>query len=168
MESKRFEFVLYKNEPTKIICARNFSVDNFNPKVINSLEIKTMIDNIVGINNGPFGLLGIIPLSIQKKSVDNMWSYYNPLKEQEVRSEDLFENEDIFYLEVRQKDVIVINGEEIPNDKLIGKGSFSGNYFPRHLRNRVDIKSIIPEIMDEIKTTLSSKKTTNNYALVTL
>jgi hypothetical protein len=166
MGNDRFEFVLYKNEPSKIICARNFSVDRFNPDVIDSLEIKTMMDNIVGTSNGSFGVCGIIPQSMKEKNVKGMWDYYKPYKTNNYKEES--ENEDTFYVEVRQKRTEPVQEGEQPYDLLIAKGSFSGNLFPRYLRSRVDIVSLVPEIQHEIKSTLSLKECTNLYGSVEL
>jgi hypothetical protein len=46
-EDQRFEFVLYINN--HIICQRYFHIPNFNEDSVNSLEMKELIDNIVGM-----------------------------------------------------------------------------------------------------------------------
>ena len=55
-ENYRFEFTLYINEKKErgennkpIICQRFFNVRNFNKEVINSLDLKELMDNLVGV-----------------------------------------------------------------------------------------------------------------------
>ena len=163
MEMQKVEFVLYINNRNKIICARNFSVENFNPECINSLEIKEMVDSLVGMNNGTMGGLGIIPADLKKKSVDYLWEFYNPYKEQQVESKkvaNIFENEDIFYIDINK-----FTEDGVVN---IAKGSFSGNFFPTKVRYQVDIKDLIPKLVSEIRYSLSRKNYTHKYDSISL
>jgi hypothetical protein len=56
VEEQRFEFSLFINN--HIICQRYFNVRDYNEDSIKSLEMKELIDNIVGVNNGTFGEIG--------------------------------------------------------------------------------------------------------------
>jgi hypothetical protein len=152
-EDQRFEFVLYINN--HIICQRYFHIPNFNEDSVNSLEMKELIDNIVGMNNGPIGMLGIIPNYFKKLSVDQAWNYFNPYVSQvEESGKNIFEKEDMFKFEIKV------------DKRAVAISQFSGNFFPTKVRYAVNIKEIIPEIMSEIKYFLSQKKYTKQYGEV--
>ena len=142
VEEQRFEFVLYINK--HIICQRYFSIKDFNEDSINSLELKELMDKIVGVNDYP---LGIIPNHLKKKSEEYLWKFYNPYNKQtEVPVKNNFEKEDIYDFEI------------IVDKFVIAQSFFSGNFFPPQVRYQVDIKDLIPQIINEIKETLSKKK----------
>lgn len=142
----RFEFILYINE--HIICQRFFDIRNYNEKVLNSYEIKELVDNIVGMNNGDWGSMGIIPNYLKKKSIDYTWDGYDPyyIKEEEVKN--LFEKLDDFQFEIKV------------DKRTVVKSGFSGNFFPPKVRYAVDVRKIIPEIMSEIRDFFSEKNYT--------
>lgn len=152
VEEQRFEFVLYINK--HIICQRYFSIKDFNEDSINSLELKELMDKIVGVNDYP---LGIIPNHLKKKSEEYLWKFYNPYNKQtEVPVKNNFEKEDIYDFEI------------IVDKFVIAQSFFSGNFFPPQVRYQVDIKDLIPQIINEIKETLSKKNYTTKYADVVL
>lgn len=154
VREQRFEFVFYINK--HIICQRYFSIRDFNEKSIKSLEIKELMDRIMGMN-GPSGLTGLIPNFLKKKAVDYLWRYYNPyVAQMEVQVRNNFEKEDIFDFEIKI------------DKKVVAQSTFSGNYFPLQIRYQVDIKELIPTIFTDIQDTLSQKKYTNKYANVVL
>lgn len=155
IEEQRFEFVLYINK--NIICQRYFSIKDYNEKSLKSLELKELMDTLVGMNNGQFGSLGLIPAHLKAKAVDYLWKNYNPYyPKKEDTPKNLFEKEDVFDFEIKVDKVTV------------AQSTFSGNFFPPQVRYQVDIKEIIPSIISEIKYTLSQKKYTTKYADVTL
>ena len=155
IEEQRFEFVLYINR--NIICQRYFSIKDYNEKSLNSLELKELMDTLVGMNNGQFGSLGLIPAQLKAKAVDYLWKNYNPYyTKKEDTPKNLFEKEDVFDFEIKVDKVTV------------AQSTFSGNFFPPQVRYQVDIKEIIPSIISEIKYTLSQKKYTTKYADVAL
>lgn len=144
IEEQRFEFVLYIND--HIICQRYFNIRDYNEESINSFEMKELMDNIAGMNNGAWGEQGIIPKHLKKKAVDYLWDNYNPYYIQpEEGAKNIFEKIDNFQFEIKVDKVSV------------GKSQFSGNYFPPKVRYAVDIKEIIPSIMAEIRAFLSQK-----------
>lgn len=155
VDEQRFEFVLYINK--HIICQRYFNIKDFNEDSLYSLEIKELMDRLVGMNNGQFGTLGLIPDHLRKKSVDYLWKFYNPYGPQaEPVYKNIFEKEDTYDFEIRvDKDVVAQN-------------TFSGNFFPPQVRYQVDIKELIPNIINEIKDSLSKKNYTTEYADVEL
>jgi hypothetical protein len=138
--NQKFEFLLRINN--NIICQRYFSVENYNNQILKSDELKELMDNLCGMNNGSFGSCGIIPNYLKDKSVDYLWDRYDPYseirKEDESFEKNVFKNEDIFTFEIRV------------DKNLVAKSIFSGNYFPTMVRYQVNIKPIIPKIIEEI------------------
>lgn len=151
IEEQRFEFVLYINK--HIICQRYFSIKDYNEKSPNSLELKELMDRIVGINDP----MGIIPQHLKKKSIEYLWKFYNSYNPPKAEPyKNIFEKEDIFDFEIRV------------DKSAVAQSSFSGNFFPPQIRYQVDIKELIPNIISEIKDTLSQKKYKTKYANVQL
>lgn len=149
IEEQRFEFILYIND--HIICQRYFNIRDFNEDSLNSLELKELMDNIVGMNNGQYGSLGIIPRYLQNKSKDYLWDNYNPyFTQKEETTKNIFEKLDNFQFEIKV------------DKNSVAKSEFCGNYFPPKVRYAVDVREIIPSIMSEIRHSLSQK----NYSLV--
>lgn len=147
VEEQRFEFILYIND--HIICQRYFNIRDYNEDSVKSLEIKELMDNIVGMNNGDFGYLGIIPKYLKDKSVDYLWNNYNPyFPQKEETIKNIFEKVDNFQFEIKIDKVSV------------AKSEFCGNFFQPKVRYSVDVREIIPSIMTEIRHYLSQKKYT--------
>jgi len=165
-QGERFEFVLYINK--HIICQRWFNINDYNENSIYSLEIKELMDRLIGMNNGDFGSMGIIPKFLKHKAIDFLWSNYKPFYPQkDVQYKNLLEKEDNFEFEIRVDKVVV------------AQSTFSGNYFPKKSWDKIqvsvfndkyqlDIKEIIPVIISEIKYGLSQKNYTTKYANVQL
>ena len=146
-EELRYQFVLYIND--NIICQRYFNIIGFDEESVDSLEIKDLMESIAGMNNGSHGSLGIIPRYLQKKSLTYMWDNYNPYSiQQEENIKSIFDRKDNFQFEIKV------------DEKTIAKTEFSGNFFPPKIRYAVDVREIIPAIMNEIRTSLSQKKYT--------
>lgn len=155
IEEQRFEFLLYINN--HIICQRYFNIRDFNEDSCNSYEMKELLDNIAGMNNGDYGALGIIPKHLKNKSVNYLWENYNPyFLKLEDGPKNIFEKLDNFQFEIRVDKV------------MVGKYQFSGNYFQPKVRYAVDIKEIIPDIMAEIRYYLSQKNYTKLEAIATV
>lgn len=152
-ETKKFdelpyEFVLYINN--KIICQRYFNIKDFRK---NEVDIKEMMDSICGLNNGDFGLPGIIPNFLKEKTYEYLWSNYNPYivqTQEDIKVQS--DKNDEFQFEIKA------------HKKTLAKAAFSGRFYPPRVRYAVDIKEIIPEIISEIKyylTKENSDKQTN-------
>jgi hypothetical protein len=153
IEEQRFEFVLYINK--HIVCQRYFNIRDYNEKSPRSLEIKDLMDRLVGMNN--VGGLGLIPNRLKNKSVEYLWKNYNPYYQQKPEiGKNIFDKLDTFDFEIKVDKVIV------------AQSTFSGNFFPPQVRYQVDIKEIIPDIISEIKDVLSAKKYTTKFADVVL
>jgi hypothetical protein len=144
IDEQRFEFVLYINN--HIICQRYFNIRDYNERSLNSYEMKELMDSICGMNNGDFGTLGIIPDFLKRKSKDYLWNNYNPYIVQEsAEDRNNFDKIDDFQFEIKV------------DKKVVAKSVFSGNYFPQKVRYAVDIKEIIPRVINEIRYYLSQK-----------
>lgn len=163
--TQKFEFLFKINN--NIICQRVFNVSGYNPDVLKSLEMKQLVDNITGMNNGKFGSCGIIPQFFKDKTNEYLWNRYNPysenVKQVEGSSKDaLAKKEDIFSFEIKVDNHIVANS------------MFSGSKFPwfelfksKHIASdkdivSINIKPIIPSIIEEINNYFTLK----NYTLV--
>tara|TARA_R110000782_G_scaffold215659_2_gene303323 strand:- start:1450 stop:1929 length:480 start_codon:yes stop_codon:yes gene_type:complete len=150
VEEQRFEFLLFINN--NIICQRYFNIRDFNEDSLDSLELKELMDSIIGMNNA-MGSLGIIPNLLQKRTLKLMLDNYNPYSlTQDDSNKNIFEKIDNFQFEIRV------------DKKMTVKGQFCGNVFPPKVRYAVDIKEVIPEIMSEIRDYLSLK----NYTKVSV
>lgn len=75
-EPLRFEFLFCINN--HIICQRFFNVRDYNEDVLQSLELKDLIDSIAGTNES-IAPLGIIPAFLKEKSVDFLWNNFDRL-----------------------------------------------------------------------------------------
>ena len=73
IEEQRFEFVLYINK--HIVCQRYFNIRDYNEDSPYSIEIKELMDRLVGMNN--VGRLGMIPNRLKNKSIEYLWKNYN-------------------------------------------------------------------------------------------
>ena len=153
----RFEFALCINEQVKkdenakkpIICHRMFDVKGYNENVINSVEIKELMDELTGINTPNMGL---IPNFLKQISKKYAWGSYNPYRVVPIEEDkNVFENEDIFTFEIK------VDGN------VIAKSSFSGNWFQKDVRYEVNIKEIIPSIIGEISEYFSRTEYTTSY-----
>lgn len=156
-EQPRFEFSLLINN--NLICQRLFDVKGYNHQVKESLELREMMRDIVGINTNDLGAMGIIPSFLKKKSLEYLWGYYDPYRPQkteEILYKNVNEKIDNFQFEVK------VDGE------ILAVATFSGNQFPPKVRYSVDIRELIPEIIQEIKYYLSKNSYTSEYSGINL
>lgn len=166
-KEERFEFIFYINN--NIICQRYFDIFRFNENSVNStLELKELMDNLIGMNSLN-GQLGIIPNFLKQKSKEYLWDYYKPYAETQYEEpvKNIYDKVDNFQLEIKV------------DKKTIIKGEFSGNFFQPKVRYSVKIsgikdgdkviqESIVPQIMGEIRTALSQKNYTIDDELVAI
>jgi len=142
---KKCEFILYINK--NIICQRYFNVKRFNKKSISSFEMYECVTDVVDLINR----------DLKKKSIDYLWRSYNPYNEQkqeDIIREDVFENEDIFDLEIKVDDGVVTTRQ------------FTGNFYQQRIRYSVDIRKMIPKIISIITETLSSENINVEYGSI--
>lgn len=159
----RFEFALYINEDPKdytnkkpIVCQRSFDVKNFNEDVVNSIEIKDLMDSLTGTNGHNMGL---IPNYLKQISKKNCWREYNPYRVVDIDdTRGAYSSEDVFTFEIKV------------DNKLVAKSSFSGTWlhtaYVKNFNDRyeINIKEIIPEIIKEIEYYFSKDAYTTSYA----
>ena len=144
-ENLPYEFLLLINK--KPIVRRNFQIKGYNPHSLRSFEMKETIDEAVEVIQKQFLL----------KSRSYLWRYYNPYQPQIINVEEgdtkknIYENEDIFTLQIKVK------------GRVVAEKMFSGNVYPPKVRYDVDIRSIIPEIISTIQNGLTLKKYTKEY-----
>ncbi len=144
IDEQRFEFVLFIND--KIICQRYFNVRDYNKDVVNSLELKELMDILTGKNINDLGNWGIIPNFLKKRTIDYLWDNYNPYYIQtEDESKNNFDKIDSFQFEIKV------------DKEVISKSYFPANSFSPKVRYSVDIKELIPSIITEIRDYLSLK-----------
>jgi hypothetical protein len=139
-QSYPYEFLFMINGNP--IVGRNFNVKNFNRDSLLSYEIKETIDSVVDVIKEHF----------KNNTYDYMEKYYNfYTTAEETEKVDIYENEDFFTLQLKVK------------DRVICEIIFSGNDYPPNVRYDVDIRKIIPRIIDYLQHGLSMKNYTKNY-----
>jgi len=144
---KKCEFILYING--NIICQRYFNVKNFNKKSLRSINTYDCINDVVEI----------IERDLKKKSKEYLWKGFNTYIKQtqeQIIIENIFDNEDIFKLEIKVDDRLVISKE------------FTGNVYQQRVRYSVDIRKLIPNIINRITETFSKEKLNVEYGSIKL
>jgi hypothetical protein len=134
---KPFEFLLKINN--NIICQRYFNIKNYNPDCRESLEIKEMMDEIMGVSEQV--KLGILPEFFKQKCLANTWDSYNPNYYQpknRMYIKNIFDKQDIL-----QFDVLVYK-------EVACSGFFDGSVFQSGVRRNINIKEIIPQLIKTI------------------
>lgn len=147
IEKTPYEFYLYINN--NIVCQRYFQLKGYNEKVLRSIEIKELIDEVAEI----------VQKDLESKTRDYLYSHYNPFEPQDpetIQRINIYENEDVFDVEVRI------------HDKIAAKKRFTGNVYPPKVRYSVNIKELIPQIISTIQEKLSQKKYSQTYAGIEL
>ena len=143
-DDNRFEFNLTING--NLICQRLFAINYFKKKNMHLDNIKPLMDSLVGMNIDKYGRHGLIPTYLRDKSYDYLWSnyrYYDVQTPEQIDKRAVYENEDVIGFEIRF------------DDTLVAKSAFSGNHFPPKVRYNIDIRSMIPQIMHEIRKSFS-------------
>lgn len=126
------------------IVGRNFPINNFNRESLKSYELKETIDDTVILIQNMF----------KNKTYDYMDRYYRYFvasTEEVVDPVDIYENEDFFTLQIKVK------------GKVVCERIFSGNDYPPNVRYDVDIRKIIPKIIEYLQQGLSRKNYTKNF-----
>jgi hypothetical protein len=141
-QSYPYEFLFMINGNP--IVGRNFQIKNFNRESLGSIELKELVDDVVGVIRNHF----------KNNTYEYLYKYYNFFNEQneEYEVRDIYENEDFFTFQIKVDNKVVI--ERI----------FTGNDYPPKVRYDVDIRKIIPKIIDMIQNGLSQKKYDKNYS----
>lgn len=136
-KEERFEFALYVNE--FVICKRNFKIYNFIEGSMGTLDFKDTLDDIVrAIDN-----------DLKSKSNVYMWHYFNPndpQAEQELVSPLIEPWECTFKLEIYDN--------KVPVTARI----WDGRFYPKYVRDRVDISNRYVRITTRSGQTYSYQK----------
>ena len=125
------------------IVGRNFPINNFNRESLKSHELKETIDDAVGL----------IQKHFKNKTYNYMDRYYNYFvtsTEEQTEPVDIYENEDFFTLQIKVR------------GRVVCERIFSGNDYPPNVRYDVDIRKIIPKIIEYLQQGLSRKNYTKN------
>jgi len=161
---KPFEFSLRINN--HIICQRYFSIKNYNNDSRESMEVKEMMDDIIGVNQHI--QLGLIPEFFKQQCIANSYKpYYS-------QNNHLNDKVDIFTLEISKNNVNQLKGKDGQFDiedlqkELISSGSFDGRVFHPNIRYEIDIRSIISDIIRIIQGHLSQREYITAYGDVKL
>jgi hypothetical protein len=173
IEQHPFEFVLKING--NIICQRFFNIHNFNEDVIDSLEMKELLDSIVGMDNTGGWEMGIIPSFLKARSCEYLQFFEDnqhlSYKNKDAENINIWAKDDSYSFEIK------IDGE------VVGVSRFEANTFPPKIRYKVNLKhktniwgekelndkglptqlDILPRITKEIKKTFSQKSYTQEY-----
>jgi hypothetical protein len=141
-QSYPYEFLFMINGNP--IVGRNFPIKNFNRDCVNSIEMRDTIDEVVDV----------IKLHFKNNTYEYLYKYYNYFVEnsdENTEVKDIYENEDFFTFQIKLDGKVVI-------EKI-----FTGNDFPPKVRYDVDIRKIIPKIIDIIQNGMVQKNYTKNY-----
>lgn len=148
--NQKFSFTFYTND--NIVCKRYFSIDaeksgKFNENVLNSFELKELMDELTGVNNS-YGKMGIIPTFLKKICENITWNNYNPYSPYTNPNDvkNVYETEHNYTFEIAV------------HDKVVARSVFSGNVFHPYARTGLHIGKIIPQIIDSITSTFTLKK----------
>lgn len=140
MMAKKFEFMLLING--NIICQRYFNVKNYDEDVVKDpYELRDCIDRCVEYITGSdhYNETG----TLRTKTEDYLYETYNPYLDEYPLPDRKEEVEDIFTFQIKIDNRVII------------ETNFSGNIYPPKVRYSVDIRRIIPLIVNDIHTTLS-------------
>ena len=161
---KSFEFALKINN--HIICQRFFGIKDYNNECRESYELKELMDELM--NGNPASTLGIIPEFFKYKCMENSYKPYD------TETSTLYNKNDEFTLEIYKNNVNKLrdkNGDFDIDDlekTVIVSGTFDGNIFHQNVRYEIDIRGIIPDIINTISKYLSQKEYTKYYGDVKL
>lgn len=141
LNQQKFDFTLLLNGNT--ICQRNFNIRDYNHNCRESLEIKEMISEVIMT----------IENQLKDKSLDYLWKSYDPFIPKFIPQIDSKNTRsDLFKLNISM------------NSEIMVSGCFDGKKYPPKIRYRVEIKSIVPILIEIIRLYTSS----DEYDVVTV
>jgi beta-xylosidase len=145
-----FQFALKING--HIICQRGFYVKNINEDVFLSLELRELMDRLVGMGTDPDTIMGIIPKHLKAQSENYQWEKYNPFYAYQDSKKPRHEiRKDYFTFTITA------------NDKVISSSQFENKFMLYSLDNQVDITNIISDIIKEIEYYFTFDEYTTTY-----
>lgn len=154
---KPFEFTLKINN--NIICKRYFNIRNYNEDCRESLEMKEMMDDIMGVSQDI--KLGVIPEYLKILCMENSHKpYYS-------QNNHFTNKNDIFYLDVTKNNISKIRRENKDisylQHEILASGTFNGTLFHPNVRYSINVKPIIPEIVKVINRYMALDEYTMAY-----
>ncbi len=151
-----FQFVMYINNRSNVVCIREFGVFGYNPQNVNTLtNIELM--KVLGNTTDSTIPMGIIPKYIKGLSENLLWERFNPYSTVNVFKEEKEENSQ-YVIEINKMPTKKIGENQFVIDdskqskyliENIGKIGFDASVYQRKLN--VDI---IPVISNVVKTTI--------------
>lgn len=131
----QFTFELFINN--KIICSRNFSVRDYD----NSTDLY-MVRKMIS------ELISPVERLFLANTINYLWESYDPFyaKNKVSKISEANTKEDIFNITVSI------------NSSVLASGCFSGNRYPPKIKYNVDIRKIIPELLNVIRLYLSKNR----------
>tara|TARA_R110000851_G_scaffold48370_20_gene117060 strand:+ start:2503 stop:2958 length:456 start_codon:yes stop_codon:yes gene_type:complete len=135
----KFEFIL--KIKGNIICQRYFNVRDYNPKSVESVEF---IDEFNSVRDKVLGYL-------KERSLDYLCDKYNTYSNTVYLSQQDLEGseKEIFEIEVKE------NGKNLMSTYL------PSNIYPTRVRYTVDIRPMIPSILNGLTDIMSLRKVTS-------
>lgn len=158
----RFEFSLKIND--NIICQRYFNISGYNGDCRESIEMKNVMDDIIGVK--PDSQMGIIPEFFKQKCINN--SYYLGVDDNPELKDDMFVFE--FYENNSHliRDAEGDFNEDDLHKELIASGGFDGSLFHPNVRYEIDIRSITYNIMRKLQKCASRRSYNKKYGSIRL
>ena len=136
----KFEFLLTIDD--NIICQRYFNVRKYNSKAMDSIDVH---DTMCDISSG-------LEEELVKKSIDRLYDEYNPYRFKKESDDKLTKDEKPTLWDEKFHLILKLNGNEVYH-RILPAG-----IYPPKVRYTVDIRPIIPRILNELSDTLSRKK----------
>lgn len=143
-KDSQFEFLLKING--NIVCQRLFDFDGYNEEVLNSEDIKWLVDDCVDVIESDFKV----------RSIDNLWEYFNPYFAQ---------NE--YHLErIRQKKLKphVFTFEIKVDGRTVIEKMFDGSIYTPNVKYQINIKELVPILISYIERVFTQKKFVSVYS----
>jgi hypothetical protein len=141
-QSYPYEFLFLINGNP--IVGRNFPIKDFNEDSLHSYELKETVDYAAGVIKNLFK-------HKTYEYMDKYYNYYTPVTTEETTPVDIYENEDFFTIQIKVR------------GRVVCERIFSGNDYPPNVRYDVDIRKIIPKIIEILQQGLSQKNYTKKY-----
>jgi hypothetical protein len=131
----QFTFELFINN--KIICSRDFAIKTYDNST-DLYKVREMISELISTVERLFLM----------DTINYLWESYNPFNVKNTVSKisEANSKEDIFKINVSL------------NSNLLASGCFSGNRYPPKIKYNVDIRKIIPELLNIIRLNLSQNR----------
>lgn len=135
--------------------SRDFNVRDYNDKFRESLESHDLLVDIMGDGSSKWnGVVGMIPSVIKNESVQRLWKSleYDKFNEQPIKTKNT-----TFSFEIKKR-----VGD---NKETILQTEYENNFFqPSLFKYKLDIREVLPEVMETIKTAMSMDNYTTTYS----